>query len=396
MQRILRTIPSYFPNVSGPANQARAISRGLVPYGYTSSIVTTNLGADHAPRHEHLDGIDVFRSSIQTGVMQYHVALQAYVDITRSTADVVHAHSYRNFLTDIVAITARRRTIPYVLHLHGTLAGYRMIIPKTRWWVYRVYDGVTAPLPTLRADRIIVSTTAEAEETIQYGIHKDQINVIPMGIDPTHYTFDHIRRDHRHIVFVGRLTEDRNPELLIRALAALRDVAWSCAFVGAEVRRSYATPTGYTDKLKKLAHACGIVDRVTFTGQLHGERLRHAYAQAGIFVYPSQYENFGQTILEAAAAGCVPVTTRVGVAHDLVRDGDTGFLVEHHTPDMLAQRLRWLLEHPNEQQRIGESVRRATARNYAWTPILQSYADLYQDVLDEQRCRSLFARKAAI
>jgi D-inositol-3-phosphate glycosyltransferase len=384
MHRILRTIPSYFPFVSGPANQARAISAGLVAYGYRSRIVTTSQGVPNAPRSEAVDGVPVLRAPIQAGFMQYQVALGAWAALGREPADLIHVHSYRNFLADAAALLALRNDIPLVLHLHGTLAGFRQIAPQGRWWLYKGYDLLSAPLGLLRSAQIVVSTAEERREAEGYGLDPERITVIPMGIAPEEYRFADLRRDPLQIVFVGRLTEDRNPALVLRALARLGDLPWRLTLVGDETRRSFATELGYVDTLKRLAAELGIADRVSFAGQLRGEALRRAYAGAGIFVYPSRYENFGQTILEAAAAGCALLTTPVGVAHELVADGRTGFRIEGDEPEPLAARLRHLLERPAEQRAMGAAAQALASDGFAWKPILRRYADLYDRSIAER------------
>src|SRR6185436_8724304 len=118
-----------------------------------------------------------------------------------------------------------------------------------------------------------------------------------------------------------------------------------------------------------------------FAGQLLGAELRQAYATAGIFVYPSRYENFGQTILEAAAAGCALLTTPVGVAHDLVRPGVTGHFISHTAHEPLRGYLRQLLTNPALQRNMGAEARSLARRDFAWQPILRRYAELYEHTI---------------
>lgn len=386
-RHVLRTVPSYFPYVTGPANQVRAISKGLFDQGFHSSVVTTNLGAASSPAQEIIDGVEVARLPIQMGLMQYHVVAGAWKECSQRPADIMHVHSYRNYLADVAALTARRRAIPLIVQLHGSLSGYRSIVERKGHWLYAAYDTLTRPLPTLRAARFIVSTCVEAHEAERFGLDSSRICIIPMGIDPDHYVFPGIARDPHQITFVGRLAEDRHVEGLLRSLALMRDLTWSCAVVGGEERRSYLSARGYVNRLKLLARDVGVAERIDFTGPLYGDELRQTYARSGIFVYPSRYENFGQTILEAAAAGCALVTTPVGVANDLIDDGASGFLIEQDKPELLTQRLRWLLEHPAEQAALGARARALVRQNFAWQPILRRYADLYHDAIDEYNCR---------
>ncbi len=383
-RHVVRTLPSYFPFVTGPANQARAVSCGLLDYGISTTILTTDFHAEAAPQSEVMDGVSIVRLPVRFGFMQYHVPQGAWKELLRIHADVFHIHSYRNFLGDVTSLVARFRKVPTILHLHGTLQGYRHIARPERHWMYNMYDKMTSPLPVLRSTRIIVSTREEMNEVDAYGIDRSRVSIIPMGVDSEKYLFRDLARNPTRITFVGRLTEDRNVEQLIYALGMLGDLTWSCHIVGGEERRSYATHLGYTSHLQQLAHNLGIADRVFFTGPIYGEVLRRTYAESGIFVYPSLYENFGQTILEAAAAGCALVTTRVGVAWDIIQDGVSGFFIERDEPQQLAQHLRWLLEHPEEQANMGYTAHSLVQRDFAWPPILQRYAALYNELIQEQ------------
>lgn len=382
---ILRTIPSYFPNVTGPANQARETGRQLSGRGYSSKLVTTNLGAPSAPRQEVQDDIQIVRLPVQAGFMQYQVTAGAWQELQRSPADIIHAHCYRNYLADVAGLLARRKETPFILQLHGTLAGYRKIAGAGRQWLYQAYDVACSLLPTLRADRIIVSTQEEAQEAEQYGIDRQRIRVIPMGIDPEQYCFRGLAHNPQQILFVGRISEDRNVEQLLRALGQITDTSWLCHIVGGEERRSYANQLGYIDRLKRLAGELGIAERVQFTGPLYAEELRRAYASAGIFAYPSRYENFGQTILEAAAAGCALVSTRVGVAGDLIRVGERGFFICEDDAAQLATHLRMLLAYSGRQRALGDAVQTTVRQVYSWEPILKQYMALYEELLSESR-----------
>lgn len=383
-RRILRTIPSYFPYVTGPANQARESAVRLGRHGYCSTLVTSNSNAAAAPARETVAEGEIVRLPVRAGFMQYQITAGAWPALSSAPADVIHAHCYRNYLADAAAIVARRRRIPFVLQLHGTLSGFRKIVSPDRHWLYQAYDQLFGLLPTLGADRIIVSTNEEAHEAAQHGIDPTRIRVIPMGVTPEAYSFSALPRDYSQLLFVGRISEDRNVDLLIQALGRLTDLSWTCRIVGGEERRSYANREGYVDRLRKIAMDLSIMGRVQFTGPLYGAALRRAYAEAGVFVYPSRYENFGQTILEAAAAGCALVTTRVGVANDLITEDVSGVFIEEREVERLAANLRALLQHPEQQREYGAAVLAQVRRLYSWEPIVRAYERLYDEIIDER------------
>lgn len=391
MLRVIRTVPTYFPYVTGPANQVRAVARGLRGHGFSSQIITTMAHAAGAPAHETIDGSAVERLPVLGGPLQYTLVRGAWRAIGRQEADLVHVHSYRNYLADVAAMVAARRRLPLVLHLHGSLASYKTIVPPGRRWLYRAYDLVTRPLPTLRAHAIVVSTRAEAAEAIACGLDPGRVHIIPMGIEQADYELPGVERNPRRIVMVGRLCRDRNVELLLLALAQLRDRPWSCAIVGGEERRSYTEGAGYLASLRRLAGELRIAGRVAFIGPLTGQALREAYAGAGIFVYTSRWENFGQTLLEAAAAGCALVSTEVGVAPELIEDGMTGFSLGLPSPGALAESLRVLLDCPSLGHAMGERVKLVVRQRFAWPAIFGRYAELYEGLLATRRAAAPLA-----
>src|SRR5262249_19311073 len=92
---------------------------------------------------------------------------------------------------------------------------------------------------------------------------------------------------------------------------------------------------------------------VTFVGELHGQELARLYASADIFCFPSTTDTFGQVLLEAAASGLPVVAAAAGGAVELVRDGETGLLVEPDDPQAFADAVRALALLPQRRAVLG-------------------------------------------
>ncbi len=96
---IVRTIESFFPHVSGPANQAFEISSRLEARGIASPVVTTTGDVDpHRPRRETFGRVSVTRLPIRGSVMRYRLTPGLGAHLRR--ADLIHSHNYRNYQTD--------------------------------------------------------------------------------------------------------------------------------------------------------------------------------------------------------------------------------------------------------------------------------------------------------
>jgi poly(glycerol-phosphate) alpha-glucosyltransferase len=127
------------------------------------------------------------------------------------------------------------------------------------------------------------------------------------------------------ILFLGRLSPKKSPELLLQAfgnlLQRIGEHTLMLAFVGPD-------DSSMQQHLSAAASRLGISSRVKFSGPLYGADKWAAYRDADVFVLPSQNENFGNTAAEAVAAGTpVVVTQQCGIA-PLVKDV-VGLVVAH-------------------------------------------------------------------
>ena len=200
-----------------------------------------------------------------------------------------------------------------------------------------------------------------------------------MGIDVDEYSNNKVNqnRDTINILFVGRIARVRRIEILLQAAAKL-SIPFHVTLVGGEEKTSSLSRSGYLNELKKLCISLKINDRVTFVGPVVQEELFEWYRKGDIFVYPSLYENFGQPILEAAAAGLPIISTPVGVAQEIITDNETGFLFSGDDEE-LADRITQLTDQ-NTRKKIGETARERVRSRFGWGAIIKQYLDLYRSL----------------
>lgn len=377
---VLRTIPSYFPVVSGPANQARAISCGLLPYGIHSKIVTANETKNQAPSNDF--GISVQRLDQSLGIMAYRMT-NGLESLWKQDFDLLHAHNYRNRLTTEVARIARKRDRPFVLQPHGSLAMFRHVVSNVKQIPYHCFDLVRRNAEIYAADRIVVATHQEKNEAIRFGVPEGKIHVIPVGAEPMEARSNHDRSlGPLKLLFVGRICEDRNLDQLIQAIHLVnRPDDIQLTIVGPAAGRSRWNATQqYLQQLKTKAQTLNLKN-IEFAGARYGETLADTYRAADAFVYTSAYENFGQSLLEAAAAGCPLIATPVGVANDLVIDGQTGFLVPHGDAQQTAEIWKLLLDRRSLLNQMSERILARVQHDYTWPAVIESYHRLYRELV---------------
>ena len=129
----------------------------------------------------------------------------------------------------------------------------------------------------------------------------------------------------------------------------------------------------------QIARARG---RVVLTGFIPPAEMPGAYLLGDVFVGPSQIEEgLGLVFLEAAAAGLPVIATRMGGIPEVVRDGETGLLLEQKDDAAeLAEKILDLLRHQERAQALGQQGREWVLNNFSWEKIAQTLEGVYDEV----------------
>jgi glycosyltransferase involved in cell wall biosynthesis len=155
------------------------------------------------------------------------------------------------------------------------------------------------------------------------------------------------------ILSVGRLVEKKGTEVLLEALARIAPgLHWRFVHVGGGPLRR---------RLERLASSLGIANRVEWRGALTQEKLLLEYCNADLFALASRIARDGDrdglpnVLAEAQSQALACVATRVSAIPELVRDGQTGLLVEENDADALARALEDLIASPVRRRALGQA-----------------------------------------
>jgi len=158
-----------------------------------------------------------------------------------------------------------------------------------------------------------------------------------------------VEEDVKAMLFVGRLHPMKNIETLFYAykkvLETHRNVILAVVGTG---------PEG--NKYRKLVERLGLIDKVKFLGYVPHEQIAKYYNVADVYVLTSLWEEWSNTIMEAMASGVPVIATNVGGNPRLVTENETGFLVPPKSPHVLAEKIRYVLDHSNEMEKIASNA----------------------------------------
>lgn len=300
---------------------------------------------------------------------------------------------------------------PWVLsYLHRTVAALRLLQPSLLWsngvkshlvcgvasralglpLVCHVRD-VLGPVPFMGAvlggvARRVVTPSAAAGAVL--ALPPGRLAVVPNAVDLQ--TFDRESGasvptdalpagDGPLVVAVGKLVPLKGFDLLLRALALVRDRVASVRLTVAG-SEDYATQAGHGADLRAMAAELGLAASVVFAGERRP--VAPLLAASAVVASASRSEGFGRAVLEGMAASRPVVATAVGGVPELVEDGVTGLLVPPESPGALAEALLRLLADPAEGGRLGLAGRRVVEERYTLGRLRQGLLGVLQEVLD--------------
>jgi glycosyltransferase involved in cell wall biosynthesis len=394
--RVLNVTQTYAPffEFGGPPVKVRALAEGLAAKSIQVTVLTADWGlgkrlhpspdepaAVPGPFGNKRDVNGVTAIYLPTWLhfhsVSWNPALGRYLRARLQNFDVVHIFGLYDLLGARVAAECRKRAIPYVVEPIG------MFVPIVRnIWLKRQYHRVYGRELFAGAGRIIATSEQERTELQAGGVPNEKIVLRRNGVQipaqiPARGKFRdslHLPPNAKLLLFLGRLSQKKSPDLLLNAFAdvshrqkSLQD-SLHLAFVGPD-------EAGMSARLKASATQLVVQSRVHFPGPLSGEAKWSAYRDADIFVLPSQNENFGNTAAEAVAAGTpVVLTDQCGIAPLIANIA--GLVVKHDQAE-LASAIESLLLGDSLYRKLKEGCAIAAA-SLAWEEPLQEMEALYR------------------
>jgi glycosyltransferase involved in cell wall biosynthesis len=201
-----------------------------------------------------------------------------------------------------------------------------------------------------RLPRVIVTSDTTAATLItRFHIPSERIRIIVPGTDPMPRSPGSAGGTSR-ILSVGTLIPRKGHEVLLHALARLRDLDWNLTLVGSPDHDPV-----HARALVALAEALAIAHRVRFAGELVDDALEAAWRAADVFALATYYEGYGMAIAEALRRGLPVVVTDGGAAGALVTP-DAGFVDPVGDRDRTADSLRRLIaDHALRRHMAGQA-----------------------------------------
>ncbi len=220
------------------------------------------------------------------------------------------------------------------------------------------------------ADVMTVSSTRGLEMMRSLGFPARRIALTPYVVDNDWWTEQSAKVDRTKVRRDWGVPEDAPVVLFCAKFQAWkRPLDLLRAFARADVPGAHLIFAGegpLRGQIEAEAQSLRVIDRIRLLGFANQSQLPEIYRASDLMVLPSEYEPFGVVVNEAMLCGCaVAVSDRVGAGHDLISQGQTGFVFPFGNVDRLAVVLKEALASPNRLREMGEAARR---RMQTWAP----------------------------
>ena len=220
------------------------------------------------------------------------------------------------------------------------------------------------------ADMIVVNAEHIKDSFIKYGYPKEKLRVVYLGVRSDfqglkeNYT---VNGDFR-VLFTGGFILLKGAEYILESLRILhsRGVPVHYDIVG-----QVSAPSLLLNKYKDL--------NITFHGQVPQDELKTFLHDADCYLFPSLADGCAQSGMEALSAGLPVVATyQSGLP---ITDGESGCVVPMKDAEAIANKIEWLIAHPEERESLGRNAAKMMREKYTWEKYAENMVKVYEEMV---------------
>lgn len=212
-------------------------------------------------------------------------------------------------------------------------------------------------------------------QDIKKYVKYEDVYISPNGI-PIHTNLAAIPQKEFHLLFLSNMMEEKGVWDLVEACAILKKKGNSikCHFVG---KWSDVTEEKFSIEINKRE----LKDCVLAHGAKYGDEKNRFLQETNVFVLPTYYNNecFPLVLLEAMAQGLPCISTNEGGISAIIENDKTGYIVEKHSPEKIAEKIEYLINHPDVYKEMGKTGKEKFLKEFT----LEKFENRMKDILKE-------------
>ncbi|MEM7818226.1 MAG: glycosyltransferase family 4 protein [Candidatus Aenigmatarchaeota archaeon] len=366
--KILHITRQFYPCIGGTEKYVYEVAKRLVKRGYENYVLTLNYNIFNKKQkfksNEEIDGIKIIRIP---GFGYYKKPFPLKIPLkVFEQVNIVHLHDIR-FLFETAIFLKRFFNYKLVYSTHGFLFHTTDLYFVKKLVVPLYYK----PLIKKFVDSIICVSQND------YNYFKKFTNkayLIENGIDYEKFSNINCNPIKENFLYFGRIDTNKGLDLLFNVLAKLKDIDWRLNIVGGGF-------SGLIESLKMLAKQLGIDKKIIWWGFLPESKLFDLISESQICFFPSTYEGFGFTLIEAMAAGCVCVANNIEAYRCIIDDEKNGFIINFTNVDTASEKIKNILNMPKDKLEKVSQQAKITTKRYDWEEKIERIIKVYDYVM---------------
>ena len=275
---------------------------------------------------------------------------------------------YKDFFVVMMLKTMEKKV---VVHYHNKGVATR----QDKWLDHFLYKRFFKGL------KVILLAEPLYQDICKY-VNRQNVYICPNGIPSQQHTLQKITHEGFNILFLSNMMEEKGVWDLLKACKILKNQgkAFHCHFVG---KWSDITENTFKERIINQ----NLEDVVIAHGAKYGEEKNEFFQKTDLFVFPTYYNNecFPLVLLEAMEQGIACISTNEGGISAIIDEKITGYVIAKHNPQMMAERIEYLIDHPDVCQAMGAAGREKFVREFTLERFEYKIKDILQDILSESK-----------
>lgn len=363
IKNIIHVVSYYPPHLGGMENCAKEIATELAHKGHCVDVFTSTIGANSSReinlknyRVHYLNGIEVAHTPI---------IFSLFFNLLKVPKNaIIHLHISQAFTPEIVYLVSKIRKIPYIAHMHIDIdpsgpMGF-LLKPYKKYFLKHVLQNATK----------IMCLSEEQKEIVakKYNLKKTKMVALKNGVNDSYFINRRIKNKKTPtILFVGRLSSQKNVPRLLRAFSQMKQNAF-LRIVGEGEEQT---------KIQQLITELKL-SNVELIGRKNGDDLLNEYRNADIFVLTSDKEGGAPLVLlEALATGLPSVVVNIYGIKELL--GDAVMRVSNPSPKNFAIALDKMLSNISLRKEFSQRAK-AVIQPFRWENTVSKIEKIYEEV----------------
>lgn len=242
-----------------------------------------------------------------------------------------------------------------------------------------------------RVGKVVMLTERVMSELVSAGkIEPEKVITVPLGVDTSEFypdiSLDNIKEkyglnDKTTVLFASEIIQRKGVEYLVKAAnIVVNQLGYKDTLF---VLKGKVSEKEYLEEIHKLIEEYKLEGNVKMIlGHIpQFEDVKKLYVASDIYVLPSLEDNMPTSLLEPLACGKPLVGTDIGGIAPMIKNSWNGFLVEPANEKQLAEKIKYLLDHPEKWEEMGKNSRRLAEEEFDWKKIVEKNLKVYEEVV---------------